>query len=228
MCNRLRVLLLASLTAAVAGCWTTAATRQYKEPPPPDIQVTHIDYVDSDGFDALLESALVNQDPAVVIDTGHDKPDWDARLNAWIAAWNLGGKVEGRTARPQAPALPGVKVDADSLREFRLLIDDLMGRAEESAKAGSAWWAEERTRARRVALLKPYNLRFHVAEDGQIEIVLFNGRYAPYHPDFVRSLEGGEDAGDGAWVRGLQCSQCRRHAGGRGRTQGKLTSGTSE
>jgi hypothetical protein len=220
MRNRFRGLLLASLAAA--GCWTTQTTRTAQEPPPPDVKVTHIAYVDADGFDALLESALVNQDPAIVIDTGHDKPDWGARLNAWIAAWNLGGAVQGRTTRLQAPA-PPVTVNADSLREFRLLIDDLMGRVEESAKAGSAWWAEERTRTRRVALLKPYNLRFHEAEDGDIEIVLFNGRYASYHPDFVRGLGADEAEGDGTWVRCLQCSRSKR-AG----APGKLTSGAGE
>jgi hypothetical protein len=220
---RLGGLLLASL-AAVAGCGLTRQTRPFQEPPPPDIKVTRIDYVDTDGFDELLESALVNQDPAIVIDTGHDKPDWDARLNAWIAAWNRGGKVQGQTVRPQAPAIPGVSVDAESLREFRLLIDDLMSRVEESAKAGSAWWAEERTRNRRVALLKPYNLRFHVTDEGHIEIILFNGRYASHHPDFVRSLGSEEDEGDGTWVRGVECSRCKRRAEGRGRSEGKLTS----
>lgn len=220
MRNRFGGLLLAAFTAT--GCWTVPPARPSADPPP-DVKVTRIDYVDSAGFDALLESALVNQDPAIVIDTGHDKPDWDARLNAWIAAWNRGGAVPGRTVRSQAPGIPGVNVDADSLREFRLLIDDLMGRVEESAKAGSAWWAEERTRARRVALLKPYNLRFHVTEDGQIEIVLFNGRYAPYHAEFVRSLEGGEDEGGGAWVRGVECSRCKRRAGAG--AEGKFTSG---
>src|SRR5439155_1407439 len=80
--------------------------------------------------------------------------------DAWLAAWNRGGKVgpaaDGRKARGQAP----VTVNADTIREFRLLVDDLMGRVETLAKTSSAWYAEERTRSRRVALLKPYNLRF--------------------------------------------------------------------
>jgi hypothetical protein len=230
MRNRIRGLLLTALAAAaVTGCRGVQTSRPYQAPPPADVKVTHIDYVDADGFDALLESALVNQDPAIVIATGRDKPDWGPRLNAWIAAWNRGGKVDGRTTRLQAPTLPGVNVDADTLRELRQLIDDLMDRVEESAKAGSAWWTEERTRARRVALLKPYNLRFHMDEDGLIEIALFNGRYAAYHADFVRALQGGLDDGDGTWVRGYKCS-CSKHCDRQhdGRTQGKLMSGTTE
>ena len=59
--------------------------------------------MDADGFDSLLESALVNQDPAIIIQTHATKPDWGDRLNAWIAAWNMGGKVTGGTVRMQAP-----------------------------------------------------------------------------------------------------------------------------
>jgi hypothetical protein len=225
---RFRALLLASLglTVSVAGCWTRQ-TRPQLDPPPAGVPTTRIDYVDADGFDALLESALVNQDPAITIRTDREKPDWEPRLNAWIAAWNRGGPVDGRKARGQAPILPKSPVDADSIREFRTLIDDLMNRVDDSAKAGSAWWAEERTRNRRVALLKPYNLRFHIGEDEKIQIILFNGRYAPSHPDFVRALTDADGEDKGAWVRSYQCSRCRLSrlkAEDRPRTEGKLTS----
>src|SRR5206468_887030 len=98
--------------------------------------------------------------------TGRDRPDWGGRLNAWIAAWNAGGKGPGRTARGQAPlpGVPGVVLSGEGVRELRLLVDGLMTRVEELAKATSAWWSEERVRSRRVALLRPYNLRFHRGE----------------------------------------------------------------
>jgi hypothetical protein len=204
---------LAPAAALLLGCSLTGPPRP-AEDPPPNIRATRIDYIDADGFDALLESALVNQEPVIEIYTAREKPDWEGRLNAWIAAWSRGGSA-GRTVRMQAP-LPKVGVDADSIREFRLLIDDLMGRAEESAKAGAAWWAEERTRNRRVALLRPYSLRFHAADDGTIHLIFFNGRYAVYHSEFVRTLAGDDAEGAGEWVRGYFCSRCKplRQAGG--------------
>ena len=165
-------------------------------------------------------SALVNQDPVVVIETRFEKPEWGARLNAWIAAWNRGGRVEaGKKVRLQAPVLPRIVVDGDSIREFRLLIESLMNRVEDSVKERSAWWAEEKIRERRVNLLKPYNLRFHMSEDGTIQIILFNGRYASYHREFVMSISGGDEE----WERRYSCSMCKLTAKA-GHTEGKLTS----
>src|SRR5690242_4471216 len=74
--------------ALAAGCTLWKPTRPQLEPPPPGITPTRIDYVDTDGFDTVFESALVNQDPAIIIQTHATKPDWGDRLNAWIAAWN--------------------------------------------------------------------------------------------------------------------------------------------
>ncbi len=198
------LLLLGALALLLAaGCSTQKATRPSVEPPPPGITPTRLDYVDADAFDALLESALVNQDPVIVIQTGRAQPDWGPRLNAWIAAWNRGGRVDaGRKVRAQ---LPQVVVDGDSIREFRLLIEGLMARVEDGVKERSAWWAEERVRNRRVALLRPYNLRFHLDEDGLIQLILFNGRYSQYHREFVQALAGeGQD-----WQRGWFCSRCK-------------------
>jgi hypothetical protein len=164
--------------------------------------------VDTDAFDAVLEAALVNQDPVIVIQTRHERPDWGDRLNAWIAVWNRGGKgAPGRTVRSQAPPLSPVVVDGDSIREFRLLIEGLMDRVEDRAKERSAWWAEERVRNRRVELLRPYNLRFHLGDDGLIQVILFHSRYAPYYREFVRGLAG-EDTGE-EWARAYFCSRCR-------------------
>src|SRR5262245_27669454 len=86
---------------AVWSCSTSKSTRRYKEPPPPDIRPTVIQYVDSDAFDRILETALVTQDPVIVIQTGSSKPDWSGRLNAWIAAWNMGGKVVDDPGTPK-------------------------------------------------------------------------------------------------------------------------------
>jgi hypothetical protein len=220
---------LALLAAAALGCAPSRNTRPYQEPPPPDLRPTRIDYADSPAFDALLESALVNQDPVILIQTAYQKPDWEGRLNAWIAAWNRGGPVapgSGRKVRGQVPGLPQVVVDGDSIREFRLLIEGLMDRIEERAKVRSAWWAEEQIRNRRVELLRPYNLRFHRGEDGNIQIILFNGRYAEYHREFVRSLVGA--GGDGEeWQRSYGCSECkhRRPEPGAGHAEGRETPG---
>jgi hypothetical protein len=205
--------LLLVLLLVLAGC-KSQGTRPYHEPPPPDIKSTVLDYADSDAFDTLLESALVNQDPVIVIRTHHPKPDWEARLNAWIAAWNQGGKVEApgrqRQVRLQAP---GVAVNADSIREFRLLIDDLMGKVENLAARGSSWWAEERVRAYRVALLKPYNLRFHLDDDQMIQIILFNGQYSRYYREYVQSLTTPDDESTGEWSRCITCSRSKNARG---------------
>jgi hypothetical protein len=200
-----RVLVMASLLAVVASCSPRQRTRPDAEPPPPvSISPTGITYVDSDAFDTVLESALVNQDPAIVIQTGHTKPDWGPRLNAWIAAWNRGGPPrDGATFRSQ---VPGVSVDGETIRQFRLLVEALMDRIEERVRGGSAWWQEERTRNRRVALLKPYNLRFHMTEDGTILIILFHGRYASAYQAFLRSL--GSPEAEGEWRRAYTCSLC--------------------
>jgi hypothetical protein len=194
-----------------AGCHEPAP-RPAPQPPPPGVHTTNFDYADTDAFDALFESALVNQDPVIVVHTGRTKPDWDGRLNAWIAAWNRGGTVGAtpRTVRGQIP-LPGVKVDEGTLREFRLLVSGLMDRVDVLARDGTAWWTEERVRSQRIALLKPYNLRFNLDADGDIELVFFNGNYASYYPDFVQSLTGATAEADEPleWVRTIRCSRCR-------------------
>jgi hypothetical protein len=203
---------LVILAALALGC---VPLRQRQESPPPDLRPTRIDYVDADAFDQLLESALVNEDPVILIQTTYAKPDWGPRLNAWIAAWNRGGRLsaaDGRKARGLAPGFPQVVVDGDSIREFRLLIEGLMDRIEDRVKGGADWWEDVRVRNRRVALLLPYNLRFHLDEDGHIQLILFNGRYAPYHSQFVRSIAGpAADDGAGEWERTYHCSECKQH-----------------
>jgi hypothetical protein len=204
--------------AALPSCKGTGPGRPYREPPPPGLTPTTIDYADSDGFDALLETALTNQDPAIMVRTSYEKPDWGPRLNAWIAAWNRGGTVgpPGRAVRMQAPLLPGVNVDGDSIREFRLLIESLMDRVEDLAGKGSSWYAEERTRSRRVALLKPYNLRFHVDEDRHIQLIFFNGDYSQLYPEFMISIAAANAEEPAHWSRTFECSRCKGRRGGVG------------
>lgn len=198
----------------------------------PDLAATHLDYVDSDAFDALFETTLVNQDPAVIVRTGRARPDWEPRLNAWIAAWNRGEassrrpKLRGAadepapTVRGQSPLpLPGL--NGDSLREVRLLVGGLLDRAEDLAQSGSSWWAEERERSRRVTLLRPYSLRFHVDADGKLQLVFFHGGYASYYPRFLQLLTESTTMSEEGWSRGVECS-CAP-AGRREPVEGKLT-----
>jgi hypothetical protein len=203
------------LVMVVAGC-RQPAPRPAPEPPPPGVHTTDLDYVDTDAFDALFESVLINQDPVIVIHTGRSRPDWDGRLNAWIAAWNRGGPIGAappRTVRGQIP-LPGVKLDEGTLREFRLLVGSLMDRVDGLARDGTAWWSQEQLRSQRIGLLKPYDLRFHIGGEGDIELVFFNGNYASYYPDFVKNLTGAtaeaDETGDSQeWMRTFHCSRCR-------------------
>jgi hypothetical protein len=208
-----RSLTRAAWVLVVCGACVSAGSCKSGSGGPPavpaggSIRPTVIQYVDADGFDALFESALKNADPAILIQTDTTKPDWGARLNAWIAAWNMGGPADGRrrTARGQSP----LTINGESIRELRLLVDDLMGKVETLADKGSAWWAEERTRSRRVALLKPYSLRFHQGADKNIQLIFFHGAYAAQYRDFMATLADGGDVPDD-WARTVECSQCKR------------------
>ncbi len=196
-----------AMLGGLGGCHP-AGKRPEPDTPLPDITPTSIDYTDNDAFDAVFESALVNQDPVIAVSTGRQMPDWGARLNAWIAAWNQGGKDRGRTARGQA-GLPKVVIDGDSIREFRLLVSGLLDRIEEAAQAGSTWYADQRQRSRRIALLRPYNLRFHKDEAGTIQLIFFHGNYAPYYPRFVQKLMRSPSMPASEWSRVVECSACR-------------------
>jgi hypothetical protein len=219
-----------ALLALVASCAMPRLTRPAVEPPPPGLVPTRLDYADTDAFDTLFEAAILNQDPAILVQTQHAQPDWGDRLNAWIAAWNLGGQpaAAGEKVRMQAPVVPQVVVDGDSIREFRLLIESLMNRLDDRTREGLAWLAEEKTRSRRVRLLRPYNLRFHLDKDGLIQLIFFNGRYAGHHREFVRGLAG-DDQGE-EWERKMVCSMCagRRAPAADPRAPGRLTSGGGE
>lgn len=200
------VLLVGALVAF--GC--TTPTRPYREPPPPGFKPTEIDYADTDAFDAYFETALTQEDPVVVIRTGRSKPDWDDRLNEWLAAWNQGGRVREpkRKARGALPLSP-VVVDGDSIREFRLLVNGLMDRVDERARVRSAWYAEEQTRARRIALLVPYNLRFHADEMRTIQLIFFNGNYKEMYSGYMEAMAKADTDGPAEWQRDISCSWCK-------------------
>jgi hypothetical protein len=193
--------------AIFTGCRTTSI--QQSETPPPEFQANEITYVENDAFDGIFEASLVRQDPVIVVRTDFTKPEWGPRLNAWIAAWNK-GSANNRTVRGQIP-IPSVVVDGDSIREFRLLVNSLMNRVDDVARTGSNWFAEERTRSRRVALLQPYNLRFIMDEQDKIQLVFFHGKYARYYPEFMRNLEHSTDEELESWTRTYDCAQSKRY-----------------
>jgi hypothetical protein len=220
---------LVAALSATPGCKNTPEGRPEPEAPPagspanlPAVRPTVMDYVDSEAFDALFESALVNQDAAILVRTGFAKPDWGGRLNAWIAAWNAGGG--GRTVRGQAAlgAVSGLAIRGDTVREFRLLVGGLMDRVEELAKTTSAWWSEERVRSRRVALLRPYNLRFHRGEDGNILLIFFHGGHAGHYSGFIKSLTSSAEARE-QWARAVECSECKQARTVRSQAPARLT-----
>jgi hypothetical protein len=197
------------LCALTAGCRNLHTSRTYQEAlPPRDLNPTIITYVEQDAFDAVFESALVNQDPVILIQTSTTRPDWGPRLNAWIAAWNRGGKAAAEqrgTVRLQAP----VTINGDTLREFRLLVDDLMKHVDELARRGSSWWAEERTQRRRIALLRAYSLHFHMDANGNIQLIFFNGTYAPYYRRFMDTIAERDADEPAEWSRCVKCSCCK-------------------
>lgn len=198
---------------ALFGCHLFGPTR---EPLPrdgmPELAPAYVDYIDTDAFDKQFEAYLVAREPAIVVRTDNVRPDWQGRLNAWVAAWNRGGS-RARTVRGQAP-LSAVKLDGDGIRELRGLVGDLLSRAEQLAVAGGAWYANERERNKRVALLKPYSLRFHRDGNGPIQLIFFHGDYASYYPTFMRSLMKAPEMEDEVWARGVECSHCQKAVGG--------------
>lgn len=195
--------LLLSMALAVYGCRSPQQDRVSRtQVPRGPLQPSYLSYSDSDSFDLVLETSLVNQEPAIIINTGHEKPDWGGRLNAWIAAWNMGNKGARRNARGQIP-LTTATIDADFVREFRILVFGVVDKAEDLARSGPMWWREERTRSRRVELLRPYSLRFHVADDMMIRLVFFNGAYASRYAEFMKTMTAAEE---GDWQRSVECS----------------------
>jgi hypothetical protein len=199
------------LCLSALSCRQSRNVRTYHAPPPADIKPTILQYVETDAFDELFETVLTSQDPVILIQTDTSRPDWGAHLNAWLAAWNQGGKVVDEPrhhVRMQSPLTP-TAVNGETIREFRLLVDDLMKRVEDTALRGSSWWAEERTQRRRIGLLKPYSLRFHMDEKQKIQLIFFNGRYARYYQEVMDSMAMSAAEDTDGWSRAVTCSHCK-------------------
>jgi hypothetical protein len=196
--------------ATSRGGEETQTTVSARPPANTNIGPNRIPYVDTDAFDTVFESALIHQDPLIIVQTQETKPEWGPRLNAWIAAWNAGARPPRarRGVRGQIPTGP-VTISGDSVREFRFLIDDLLDRVDSGVRGRSTWWAEERIKSRRIALLQPYNLRFHMDALGQIQLCFFHGAYATQYPDVMALLMPDlvEEDGPAGWVRGVVCSR---------------------
>jgi hypothetical protein len=215
--NRTRrwfVLAILLLCPSALSCRGNRNVRTYHAPPPPYVQPIVLQYAETDAFDELFETVLVSQEPVILVQTGTSRPDWGPRLNAWIAAWNRGGKVVDeprRRVRMQAPlaTLAPSVVNGESVHELRLLVADLMTRVEALARRGSSWWSEERLQRRRIALLRPYSLRFHLDENQKIQLIFFNGRYAHYYREVMDAMAmRAADEAEG-WSRDVTCSHCK-------------------
>jgi len=203
---------LALAAVVIASAWGCQPMRQAfrpaLEPRPTEMRNTEIDYVDTDGFDGIFETALVNRDTVVTVRTPNQRPDWTGRLNAWIAAWNMGKSSDSRRFRGQIPGL--TSIDGDTLRELRLLVNSVVDRADDAAKLSVNWFREERVRSRRVELLKPYNLRFHMHTDGNIHLIFFNGDYASQYQQFV-TMQADCDENSKVWRRNdVSLTRCRK------------------
>src|SRR5262249_51245887 len=89
--------LLPFVIVGLASCHNSRLAQNPDDGSGPATTPTSIDYLDADAFAAVFEAALVKQAPAIIVRTGHTKPDWSGRLNAWIAAWNRGERSRPRT-----------------------------------------------------------------------------------------------------------------------------------
>src|SRR5262249_14376232 len=96
------------------------------------------------------------------------------------------------------------------------------------AGKGATWWAEARVRNHRVALLRPYNLRFHMNEDGKIQLIFFNGQYANVYRDVMDAIAGAESDDAGEWVRSFSCSRCKERGAAGGLFRPAVRSPTDE
>ena len=186
-------LILACL--ASIGCssgWRLSGNekRPLRRPPPAHFPAHEIKFADSNGFDMMLESALLSKRPSIVIQTDAKSPDEiDERVQAWVSAWMDGGELDVPNSKGlgagQAILLG---LDIANSREF----DEFMSNAHRRAKVVADWYNDRKVKEKRVDLLRPYVLAFDNPKDGgPIQIRLYNGLY-----DQIAAVEGGEQRGD--------------------------------
>jgi hypothetical protein len=146
---------------------------------------TVIEYEDSDAFDGLLEAAITRPDQVILVQTKNSSPDWQGRLNAWIAAWNEGGKVKKgdnlfyktvrilqRKKEPNTSEV-SVKVPDNTATEIRSFVEGQMDRIERLGRETVDWWKDNRKKTHRVELLKPYQFIFEKGSDGYYQIIFY-------------------------------------------------------
>jgi hypothetical protein len=144
--------------------------RPWRSPPPPPLP-SAIPYVDSEAFDGVLAAALVRQDPVIVVQTASATPNWQGRLNGWIAAWNKGGRVESKHAVAGTRSL--VELPPDSAAVTQEMVDRELDRIEKLARESVAWWIDEQKRRERVAMLQPYLLQMDSDEKGNLRVIFY-------------------------------------------------------
>ncbi|MEM8913759.1 MAG: hypothetical protein AAGC97_18515 [Planctomycetota bacterium] len=186
--NRRHCILVFALinSGALVGCssvqsWVASpvSKRPLRRPPPKDFPPHQIRFSDSDGFDMMLETALMRKQPSIVIETDAKTPDEiDDRVQAWVSAWMDGGELDVPNSKGLGATqaiLLGLEV-ANSA-EF----NEFMDHAQQRAAKVAAWYNDRKTKEKRVALLKPYVLAFESRQqDGPIRIRLYNGLYEPF------------------------------------------------
>lgn len=179
---RLRAVVSCCLVMFTAGCrippWGPVPPPPVPIPSPETITIAPtIDYVEDDSFDTTLEAYFRKKTPILVIQTLSTKPNWNGRLNAWLAAWNAGAdahpKPSPEESRMKLAQRGLIDFPPDAAEQTRILIEDQIIRIEEAAKQGVRWWRDEQKRKDRTDLLKPYVLEFHRDANQRYQLVFY-------------------------------------------------------
>ena len=185
---RLCVAVVALPVFLTAGCDDPTLPRPDKPAPAHEARkrATVVEYIDSEAFDGLLEAAINRQDSIIVVQTASTKPDWQGRLNAWIAAWNEGGRVQKNEGlllsavqiakvsfAANASTVSVIELPPDTAKETRKLIQGEIDRIERLARDGVGWWKDEKKKSKRIDLLKPYLFIFEKDAANNYQIIFF-------------------------------------------------------
>lgn len=159
------------------GCGTPQRT--YQPPPPPNYPDREIPFEDSNAFDSLLETLLINQTPVIRIVLDTTTPDWPDRLVVWLRAYRDGGQVAAPTGKGGLSSLLWLAANATSSTEAREALEATFDRLEETTTAVATWWSNERERQRRIELLRAYiiDVERSARHGDRFVVTLYNGRY---------------------------------------------------